>query len=211
MNTRFFRIFVSASFTGHVVAFTALALFSFSLSAGPERIHFKPVVFCSNIAPEPISAILSARPSLFPGSINPSLQPRALRSEPVLSDYYVKPAVTVSFSAERQPVKAVSIQATVSQRKDSVLLLHPLLPYQFDLYFKDRQAVYIELEFAITQANDRNFVSLRRKISSGNLEADLLSMRYIGHYLFIQQARFTPATWQKVKIEFSPNISYDTH
>jgi len=44
---------------------------------------------------------------------------------------------------------------------------------------------------------------IKRKISSGNLEVDLLTMRYIGHYLFIQQKRFTPNNWQTVKIDLS--------
>ena len=47
---------------------------------------------------------------------------------------------------------------------------------------------------AINQAGDE---------VSGNLEADLLSMRYINHYLSVQQQMFPVNKWQVVKIELS--------
>jgi hypothetical protein len=90
-----------------------------------------------------------------------------------------------------------------AQRKDSSIMFHPLLPYQLQLYFKDRQAVHIELQFKIEPGMGRRSIAIRRKISSGNLEADLLSIRYMQHYLFIQQARFSPDTWQTVKIDLT--------
>ena len=72
------------------------------------------------------------------------------------------------------------------------------------LYFKDRQLAHIELAFNIISGQKINPVVVKRKISSGNLEADLLSMRYISHYLYIQQAAFPSDVWQEVKIELSP-------
>ncbi len=83
------------------------------------------------------------------------------------------------------------------------MMLYPRLPYDFSLYFRDRQAAHIELAFNIKTAGNREEVAIKRKISSGNLEADLLSMRYISHYLFIQKTRFAPGVWQSVKIDLA--------
>lgn len=84
------------------------------------------------------------------------------------------------------------------------IMFYPSLPYHFILYFKGRQVAHIELMFNIlSKGGNKATILLRRKVSSGNLEADLLSMRYINHYLFIQHAAFTPNNWQAVKIELS--------
>ncbi|MGE5197021.1 MAG: hypothetical protein ACM3IL_00745, partial [Deltaproteobacteria bacterium] len=72
------------------------------------------------------------------------------------------------------------------------------------LYFKDRQAAHIELMFNVLPDGKSNSMDIKRKISSGNLEVDLLTMRYLSHYLFIQQAGFPANKWQTVKIELSP-------
>jgi hypothetical protein len=89
------------------------------------------------------------------------------------------------------------------RERDSVIMIHPLLPFQLQMYFKDRQSVHMELMFTIASAGSRRHVIIKRKVSSGNLDADLLCARYLGHYLFIQQARFVPNTWQTVKIDLS--------
>jgi len=87
------------------------------------------------------------------------------------------------------------------KRKDSVIIFHPQLPYDFLLYFKDRQEVHIELLFKISRDLEDRSIVIKRKISSGNLEADLLAMRYIDHYLFLQQARLPLDSWRAVKID----------
>ena len=81
--------------------------------------------------------------------------------------------------------------------------MHPLLPHDFALYFKDRQIAHVELEFNFVSSRQPAVAVIKRKISSGNLEVDLLSMRYIGHYLFIQQTKFAPNSWRTVKIDLS--------
>jgi hypothetical protein len=80
-------------------------------------------------------------------------------------------------------------------------MLYPKLPHHFLIYFKDRQRVHIELMFNIMTKAMINTILIKRKVSSGNLEADLLSMRYMSHYLFIQQSKFIPDKWQTVKID----------
>lgn len=206
MNAIDFRKIVTVSLAGHIAILAFLPFFGLSLCPRQSRGAFKPVIFCGSI---PYGLLLTPSltlpRSLITRNTKPLFVPLSAPQDPLTYDYYVKPQVAVSGISSRQAVKALPIAADSPRRRDPVLLLHPMLPYQFDLYFKDRQTVHIELEFFITQSSDRNFVSLRRKISSGNLEADLLSMRYIGHYLFIQQARFMPNSWQSVKIEFSPN------
>ena len=82
-------------------------------------------------------------------------------------------------------------------------MFYPRLPPYFSLYFKDRQVAHMELMFKITSSLKNSSISIKRKISSGNLEADLLCMRYINHYLFVQQGIFTSGDWQAVKIELS--------
>jgi hypothetical protein len=82
-------------------------------------------------------------------------------------------------------------------------MFYPRLPEHFLLFFKDRQVVHIELMYNVAPRYKTNVITLKRKISSGNLEADLLSMRYIEHYLFIGQTKFVKNKWQTVKIDLS--------
>lgn len=123
---------------------------------------------------------------------------------PLVSEYYLKPQVRLSINEEKLAVTQKLAQAPfIKKRKEQVIVFHPHLPYHFLLFFKDRQAVHIELMFNIETSGGTNSISIKRKISSGNLEADLLSMRYISHYLFLQQTRFTADNWQTVKIDLS--------
>ena len=82
-------------------------------------------------------------------------------------------------------------------------MFYPRLSHDFMFYFKDRQAVHIELMFRIDGNEQMNQVVLKRKISSGNLEADLLCMRYLSHYLYTQKTAMPIDKWQAVKIDFS--------
>jgi hypothetical protein len=121
-----------------------------------------------------------------------------------ISPDHFKPGVDPLFREYKPILTAEAIQKPVlKEKKAPVVLLHPVLPYQFTLYFKDRSAVHIELEFKLIPYGKTGSIEIKRKISSGNLETDLLTMRYISHYLFIQQARLTRQSWQTVKIDFS--------
>lgn len=90
-------------------------------------------------------------------------------------------------------------------KKETPIIFYPRLPHYFTLYFKDRQIVHIELLFNIVSAGNKtnSGISIKRKVSSGNLEADLMCMRYIGRYLFMQKTLFSPDHWQIVKIDLS--------
>jgi hypothetical protein len=126
-----------------------------------------------------------------------------------LSELSLKPKVYLSFGEKKQDFANESLQKLdLPKSSQPVIMFHPLLPYHFTLFFNDRQIVHIELMFNIVSGDRINPIIIKRKISSGNLEADLLTMRYIGHYLFIQQARFPPDNWHTVKIDLSARENY---
>lgn len=124
----------------------------------------------------------------------------------VMAVYSSKPSVSTFLCPDakllyQQPPATLPVSL---EKKDVSVVFHPVLPYHFMLYFKDRQVVNIELVYKVIWHGRNSFVAVERKTSSGNLEVDLLSMRHINHYLFIQRDRLEPDSWQKVKIEFSP-------
>jgi len=119
--------------------------------------------------------------------------------------YYLKPGVHLNLYQEKMSYNPPgSFGPALNHRRQPVILLYPPLPYHFLLYFKDRQRAHIELEYNVRQDVGSSFVALRRKVSSGNLEVDLLSMRYIGHYLFTQTAYLPVSGWQTIKIDLEP-------
>lgn len=123
----------------------------------------------------------------------------------VLLGYYLKPTAFLQLNPDKMIFIQKEPPLLVSPaRKAPVIMFYPELPYHFLLYFKDRQVAHIELMYNIISNQKTNSIAIKRKISSGNLEADLLTMRYISHYLFIQQASFAPNEWQAVKIELFP-------
>jgi hypothetical protein len=189
---------------GHLLFF---GMFSFSFNPNKPGNQELPLVFWGQILPK---AALDFRGlgTITGPAITPKLD-TVLPNNPILEsglaiNYSSKPRVELSFSVEKPAfIPPDVIPEFLPQRKDSPIMFHPLLPYQLQIYFKDRQAVHIELMFNIVSLGDKNSVLIKRKISSGNLEADLLSSRYINHYLFIQQARFPRDNWQTVKIDLS--------
>jgi len=208
MTNAYFKSSVILSLFGH---FCVLFLFSFSFARLiPER-DYSPLVFLGQLLPKNFSQD-AGYPKASKPAITPRLYNRFVRSIPqkekeekfVLARYCDKPKTELAFNmlkADFIEQKPAAVQVPVPQ--ESVIMFHPLLPYQLQLYFKDRQSVHIELMFNITPSGERNLILVKRKISSGNLEADLLSKRYIEHYLFIQQARFSPNVWKTVKIDLS--------
>jgi len=129
-----------------------------------------------------------------------------VKQEPFLAPKeYFKPQVTLIFNSDKLLFREKPAQKPqVLARKESVIMFYPLLPAYFSLYFQDRQIAHIELLFNVTTTGKASpSVIIKRKISSGNLEADLLTMRYIGRYLFIQKTLFMPDNWHTVKIDLS--------
>lgn len=86
-------------------------------------------------------------------------------------------------------------------KKEPTIIFYPPLPYSFLLYFRDRQIAHIEFMFYIS--SNGKISSIKRKISSGSLDADLLSLRYIAHCLNLVEGKFPHDTWQTVKIDLT--------
>lgn len=118
------------------------------------------------------------------------------------AEYSLKPRAQPIITKKLGPFLATPALLP-NRRTESTVMFHPVLPYRFSLYFQDRQVAHIGLEFRVIPKEKINSCVVKRKISSGNLEVDLLSMHYLSHYLFIQQERFPSGKWQDVKIEFS--------
>jgi len=117
----------------------------------------------------------------------------------------IKPQTALAFNQDKISFyPKLLVNHPVFPKNAVPILFYPRLPFYFTLYFKDRQVVHIELLFNIVPGDTMNHhVIIQRKISSGNLEADLLGMRYIERYLFIQQRGFAQNKWQSVKIDLS--------
>ncbi|MGE5308057.1 MAG: hypothetical protein ACM3OC_03150 [Deltaproteobacteria bacterium] len=187
-------------------AFHAAGFAFVGLSFRSPHIEQPPLVLAGRLLPgkpaEQGPAALRRR--VFPQTCAPVQFPKTAVFNPGKGDLR-KPAVYAALPgcARPQPQFAAA-PAVFAVKKDSVITIHPLLPYGLQLYFRDRQSAHLELMFMIyTNRPEKKFIIIKRKVSSGNLDADLLCSRYLGHYLFIQQERFATNTWQTVRIDLS--------
>lgn len=194
------------SILGHAALF---GIFTFSFGPRIPKINFTNVSFWGQILQD--SELIrrhsfNNRPSeeAFIRKSNIGTQALENLQSPFLEGVYLKPQAPSLFSETKiNPLSKLTQPTTIHKRREPVIIFHPQLPYHFLLYFKDREVVHIELIFSVMSAEGKNSIVIKRKISSGNLEADLLTMRYIGRYLFIQQQNLIPNTWQTVKIDLS--------
>jgi len=85
------------------------------------------------------------------------------------------------------------------EKEPSSFMFYPYLPYSFLLYFKDRQKVNLEFLFYLSAGLRQNF--LKRKVSSGNLEVDLLVLRHLQESLWLIKEYFPADSYQSIKIE----------
>ena len=194
------------SLLGHLAAFS---IFSISFGNRIPKAEFASVSFWgaflrnSEVIPPIAAMIKAARNPLMPKK--PDLSGLDKKNQDSLSlPYHIKPALAIPFGTDKgRFIDKPAVLLSTHIKREPTVVLHPLLPYSFTLYFKDRQVAHVELEYNIVSSAERNFVSLKRKISSGNLEVDLLTSRYISHYLFIQRHNLLPNIWQSVKIDLS--------
>jgi len=200
-----FKKTILFSILGHLAAF---GIFSFSLGPESPRLNYAPVSFWGKILPgselisKDLDLIKGRKPFLARAPVLGSNKTDKIH--PALADCYFKPPVAPCSNNDKIDFRQTIPPLTALQkRKEQAIMFHPVLPYHFLLFFKDRQAVHVELMFNIISHGEMNSIVVKRKISSGNLEADLLSMRYISRYLFIEQARFMANNWQTVKIDLS--------
>lgn len=195
------------SLFGH---FTLFSIFSFSFGPIQPKLNYGGVNFLGMILPRQDLIkgggpwIFGRRQMLAREDARSLLQSQKVKDYSLREPVYLKPNVALAQQAEKLGfVPSIKQVRPIIEPRKPAVMLYPQLPYNFLLYFKDRQVVHIEVSFNIVSSGGNNSVVVKRKISSGNLEADLLSMRYISHYLFLQQAGFAPNKWQTVKIELS--------
>ncbi|MBI4707877.1 MAG: hypothetical protein HY761_08140 [Candidatus Omnitrophica bacterium] len=200
--TQLFKKAILVSFAGHL-AF--LGIFNFSFGRRLPPVDYSAVSF--------LGQVFSTReiiPRILKEPLKQEQKKTFLRAEllhqSAEKEYFAsfKPAVTF----ESSPEKAIFNEARLGPyvfpvKKEPAIYLRPLLPYSFTLYFNDRQTAHVELLYKITLLRENGYPVVKRKISSGNLEVDLLSMRYISHYLFVRKASVNPESWQAVKIDLS--------
>ncbi|MCU0665746.1 MAG: hypothetical protein MUF05_01445 [Candidatus Omnitrophica bacterium] len=131
--------------------------------------------------------------------------PRMENAENFLNNYHLKPAVKqgLIFSSNKSFAGLSGSASCPYKRKiqTSTVILYPQLPHYFGIYFRNQQKAHIELEYMVTPRQMAGFITVRRKISSGDLEMDLLCARYISQYLSTQQDKISSGVWHKVKIE----------
>jgi hypothetical protein len=158
------------------------------VSLDPSRYSYAPIDVSKIFLKKPNTAVLD--------------RSRAVNFE---YSYYIKPQAAFAYGDGTKQLSglATSSAPSLPLHKESVVMLYPRLPPHFSLYFTDRQTVHIELRYTAITQGQTHAVILRRKISSGNLEADLLAMRRLSHYLFIRQADIPLDSWQTVKIDLS--------
>ncbi len=193
------------SFCCHLSVFS---LFNFTFGDKLTQLNFSSISFLGAVLSPPDfqkpHLISKGEQQIFNRSLSIlSLQKVDIETDNINS-VYIKPQLSPSFSSEKLAfLPKTSGMSPVVKSSPSVIMLYPHLPQHFLLYFQNRQSVHIELMFNLVSGGRANTVIMNRKISSGNLEADLLSKRYLGHYLFVQQAAFPQDAWQTVKIDLS--------
>jgi hypothetical protein len=193
------------SFCCHLGVFS---LFNFTFGNKLPRENFASISFLGAVLSPPdfqkTFLINKGKQQIFNRSLSVLSLQKVNREADTTSSVYIKPQLSLSLSSEKSVfLPKTSAMPPMVKLPPSVIMLYPRLPQHFLLYFKDRQSAHIELVFNLVSRGRTKAIIMKRKISSGNLEADLLSQRYLGHYLFVQQAAFPQDAWQTVKIDLS--------
>jgi hypothetical protein len=204
------------SLLGHIVLFSMI---SFTFSSRVQKADYAGVSFLGQLLVEsqikPQGALVTAfglgknanRKEIE--DINSRLIGSSLGIKKAKEDFgylyadYLKPKVSLAFNQQKGIIGQSYPSRIFARKREPAIMFYPLLPYTFPIYFKDRQVAHVELEFQIKPQPLKNSIMVKRKISSGNPEVDLLSMRYIKQYLFIKQANFSLNDWHTVKIDLS--------
>lgn len=204
----FFKKTLLFSFLGHLTFFS---LFSFSFGNSLTSANFTGMdfrgSFLSDTDLNPLSGKSKSSNLSVCRAYDIYLMDKILSDKPLANNVSArinKPPVRFSISENKIDFHPIAVLPFDIKNKPSIML-YPRMPSYFNLYFKDRQLVHIELLFNISAKTPVKSVIVKRKISSGNLEADLLVMRYMSHYLYLQQTRFSPDVWQEVKIDLATN------
>jgi hypothetical protein len=206
MKSREFKKTILISLLGHITFFS---IFSFSFGTRIPKADYSSVIFWgqllgnSQVAKPLIYNRINAR-GLFFHKVDTLALDKKAPDFNLAAGFYLKPPSSLTSDAGKIPfVEKINPQPLFSRRKEPTIIFHPLLPYGFTLYFRDRQVAHVELAFRVLPQGQGNSITVKRKISSGNLEVDLLTIRYIERYLFMQQASLSSSDWHTVKIDLS--------
>lgn len=203
------------SFLGHIVVFGVFNLTfgkMFPKAQYSSVVFFGQLLYSSQTNPKsedsPIRHVNAIKIRLkneaFIKRPSTTAQKEASKGQIFPPSFYLKPQAQAVFSMKKKAFTVrLEMPAFFSQRKEPSIIFHPFLPHSFPLYFKDRQVAHVELSFNIASSGRSNPTMIKRKISSGNLEVDLLASRYISRYFSIQKTQFAQDKWQTVKIDFS--------
>ncbi len=203
-----FKKSVLISLAGHLTVF---GIFSFSFSPGILKINNTQVFFLGSVLNqsdlEHPARNIRQENNLWNSPELAQLYKDKAGSK-IINFEFIKPLskgiLDIEKGIEKKYLDSNIFPIPETQIKNKpVVMLYPRLPYQFNIYFKDRQEVHIEVMFNSLPIGKSTSSLVKRKISSGNLEADLLSMRYISHYLSIQRPKTRDNEWQTVKIDLS--------
>jgi hypothetical protein len=202
MMTPLLRKALVVSFLGHLATF---GIFNFSFGKRIPEANYSAVSFWGQVLPESeinqanlkLANALNKKRELF----KPELLNKSTAKEYLAA---IKPAVLLQTIHKKNSVIEIPLAPfAFPAKKEPAVYLRPLLPYSFVLYFKDRQTAHVELLYKIILLNGSSYPSIKRRISSGNLEVDLLSMRYISHYLSVRKTSDNSESWKSIKIDLS--------
>ncbi|MGD0337067.1 MAG: hypothetical protein ABSB18_08245 [Candidatus Omnitrophota bacterium] len=197
-----FRKILLFSFLGHAMLFPAFRLTFSNMfpNAGISRAYFWGQLPSYPKVSTTIAQDAAISP--LPNRIEGLIRKQDYQNRPSYS-FALKPAFAACYYPKKEFFTGDYASSFSFERKESPVLFHPVLPYDFTLYFRDRQIAHVELEYKIPLAKDGRAMMIHRKISSGNLEADLLIQRYIARYLLMQRRNLSAGNWQTVKIDLS--------
>lgn len=209
-----FKKTISISIFAHIAVFSM-----FTVSLGPKIIkqNYPQVVFFGQVLNNNTNYLLSAAPnSIHEATINLNnnsifmQETNSLREKCNIgmilnpATYALKPNFMIELDIKKASFKYSSqMVAPNVLRPNPAIIFHPILPFGFNIYFQDRQIAHVELMFKVISSGMRKAILVKRKVSSGNLDVDLLSSRYIEHYLFIKQNNFITGEWLTVKIDLA--------
>lgn len=207
MKERLFKKSIILSLLGHLTLF---GMFSFSFGPSIGKAQYPDAFFFGGILSreqfsQRIAPAVSARSSVpFVRKPDTGFLDKLNNGGKITSAVYVKPAAYLN-SDRQKPGLIITRDLLIPHpvKNEPAIMFYPELPYNFQLYFKDRQVAHVELMFKGPGKEGEGFFSVKRKVSSGNLEVDLLSMRYISRYLFIQRSSLSAPYWRTVRIDLS--------
>ncbi|RJP28214.1 MAG: hypothetical protein C4533_06995 [Candidatus Omnitrophota bacterium] len=195
-------IFLSA--LGH---FSAFVLFSFSFGSNLSPLNAPQILFWGSFLKQ---ADLKINHSYVetPAAIE-KIQiylPRssAFKISSAEMSVFTKPQLRCFYNDKKMSFAQRAVYNNTDDKKSRVIIFKPGLPEDLMIYFKDRQQAYLELAYTSGNPDNPGLLLIKRKISSGNLEVDLLCMRYLSHYLSLRRDLFTSNKWNKASIELAP-------